>query len=190
MVNKDPGLKETFKHPPLVAYKRPPNLKNKLIRSKLPAPAPTHTNIRPKREIVGMKKCRRSRCETCDFVKEGKTLKSHATSAVTNINAAVDCRATHYIYLINCKKCGLQYIGKSTVEFSTRMCQHRGDVTNQRYHKAIGEHFNRKGHKLSDFECSILEKVHDKDPMVLAIREQYWIRKYNVKYKGINKNQS
>ena len=137
-----------------------------------------------------MKKCRRSRCETCDFVKEGKTLKSHATSAVTNINAAVDCRATHYIYLINCKKCGLQYIGKSTVEFSTRMCQHRGDVTNQRYHKAIGEHFNRKGHKLSDFECSILEKVHDKDPMVLAIREQYWIRKYNVKYKGINKNQS
>ena len=70
------------------------------------------------------------------------------------------------------------------------MGQHRGDVTNQNLHKAIGAHFNFKGHKLSDFECSILEKVHDKDPMVLSVREQYWIRKYNVKYKGINKNQS
>ena len=40
------------------------------------------------------------------------------------------------------------------------------------------------------FECSILEKVHDKDPMVLAVKEQYWIRRYNVKHKGINKNQS
>ena len=190
MINKDPGLKETFSKPPMVAYRRPPNLRNKLIRSKLPAPAPTQTNTRPKREIVGMKKCRRPRCETCDFVKEGKILKAKATTAVTTINAAVDCRETNYIYLINCKKCGLQYVGKSKVEFSTRMAQHRGDVTNSRLHKAIGEHFNRKGHKLSDFECSILEKVHDKDPMVLAVKEQYWIRRYNVKHKGINKNQS
>ena len=188
MINKDPGLKETFKKPPMVAYKRPPNLKNKLIRSKLLTP--TQTNTRPKREIVGMRKCRRTKCETCDFVKEGKILKARATSAVTTINAAVDCRDTNYIYLINCKKCGHQYVGKSTVEFSTRMGQHRRDVTNQNLHKGVGYHFNLKGHKLSDFECSILEKVHDKDPMLLAIREQYWIRKYNVKYKGINKNQS
>ena len=53
----------------------------------------------------------------------------------------------------------------------------------------VGEHFNRKGHKVSDFECSILEKVFDKDPMLLSVREQYWIRKFNVKYKGINHNQ-
>ena len=83
----------------------------------------------------------------------------------------------------------MQYVGKSTAEFSTRMGQHRRDITNQNLHKAVGEHFNRKGHKVSDFECSILEKVFDKDPMLLAVREQYWIRKFNVKYKGINHNQ-
>ena len=70
------------------------------------------------------------------------------------------------------------------------MGQHRRDVTNENLHKAMGEHFNRKGHKLSDFECSILEKVHNKDPMLLSVREQYWIRRFNVKHKGINKNQS
>ena len=96
MVNKDPMLKEVFTKPPLVAYRRPPNLRNKLIRSKLPPPppAPTTTSTRPRRENHGMKKCRRSRCETCDFVKEGKTLKAHATTAVTTINAAVECRGT------------------------------------------------------------------------------------------------
>ena len=55
--------------------------------------------------------------------------------------------------------------------------------------QSSGRHFNLKGHKLSDFECTILEKVHDKDPMVLAVREQYWIRKFNAKYKGLNINQ-
>ena len=73
-----------------------------------------------------------------DFVREGKTLKANATTAVATINAAVDCRETNYIYLINCKKCGHQYVGKSTVEFSTRMGQHRRDVTNEQLHRAVG----------------------------------------------------
>ena len=84
----------------------------------------------------------------------------------------------------------MQYVGKSTVEFSTRMGQHRRDVTNLNLHRAISAHFNSKGHKLSDFECSILEKVFYPDPMLLAVREQYWIRVFNVKYKGINKYKS
>ena len=156
MVNRDPQLKETFKKPPLVAYKRPPNLKQKLIRSKLPPLS--LLNIRPKRERIGMKKCRRLRCETCDFVREGKTLKASATTAVATINAAVDCRSENYIYLIHCKKCRLQYVGKSSVEFSTRMVQHCRDITNANLHKAVGDHFNGKGHKVSDFECSIVKK--------------------------------
>ena len=53
------------------------------------------------------------------------------------------------------------------------MGQHRRDVTNLNLHRGIGQHYNLKGHKLSDFECSILEKVFDKDPMLLSVREQY-----------------
>jgi uncharacterized protein YdeI (YjbR/CyaY-like superfamily) len=33
---KDPKAKETFKLPPMIAYKQPPNLKNKLCHAKLP----------------------------------------------------------------------------------------------------------------------------------------------------------
>ena len=33
---QDPRMKEIFPEPPLVAYKRPPNIKDKLVRTKLP----------------------------------------------------------------------------------------------------------------------------------------------------------
>ena len=186
MVNRDPKMKEIFMKPPMVAYKSPPNLKNKLIKSKL-APKPSN---RPKREKHGMKKCRRSRCETCDFVKEGKFVKASATSTSAPINAEVDCTTENYIYLVNCRKCNLQYVGKSSQMFSTRMGQHRNYVTKKQIEKATGEHFNSRGHRLSDFECTIIEKIYSKDPMYLSVREEFWIRKFNTKYKGLNRNKS
>ena len=66
MVESDPRLKEVFKKPLMVAYRRPPSLREKLIRARvLPPPDP---NIRPKRDCKGMRKC--GNCSTCDFVQE------------------------------------------------------------------------------------------------------------------------
>ena len=45
---QDPYLEEVFPLPPLVAYKRQPNIKDKLIRAKIPDKA----DQRPKRQIV------------------------------------------------------------------------------------------------------------------------------------------
>ena len=54
--------------------------------------------------------------------------------------------------------------------------------------KATGEHFNRPGHKCADMGVTILEKVYNKDPMFLTVREEFWIRQFNSKYKGMNRN--
>ena len=37
---KDPYLAEVFKEPPLIAYKRAPNIRDKIIRAKVPPLAP------------------------------------------------------------------------------------------------------------------------------------------------------
>ena len=59
MIQSDPSMKETFPSPPIIAYKRPPTIKDKLIYSKVP-----ETRIhRPKRQLNGMKKCRK--CVNC-----------------------------------------------------------------------------------------------------------------------------
>ena len=47
--SQDPYLAGIFPLPPLVAYRRPPNLKDKLIRAKVPEPAP----LRPKGILLG-----------------------------------------------------------------------------------------------------------------------------------------
>ena len=69
MIDSDPHLKEVFPLPPLVAYKRPKNIRDKIIRSKIP----TTAQKRPKRVVPGMSRC--NQCPICPFVKEGKYVK-------------------------------------------------------------------------------------------------------------------
>ena len=132
-----------------------------------------------------MRKC--GNCSTCDFVQEGKVVKSTMTTAVAHINAAIKWRDTWVIYSITCKKprCHQQYAGKTLSEFRTRIYQHPVSMTGidrktgPNLDKAVGAHFNGPGHKVSDMAVTILEKVWSKDSMVLAVREEYWIRKLN-----------
>ena len=79
MVGNDPHLKEVFPLPPLVAYRRPQNIRDKIIRSKVPGKI-----TRSKRIIPGMTKC--NDCPICPFVKEGKTVKSTAIKCTVDIN--------------------------------------------------------------------------------------------------------
>ena len=60
MTLMDPHLKEVFPEPPIVAHKRTKNLKDFLIRAKVPE----QTNQRPQRQIPGMKKCTKQ-CHLC-----------------------------------------------------------------------------------------------------------------------------
>ena len=43
-----------------------------------------------------MKKC--GNCSTCDYVQEGKEVRSTQTDAVATINTAVNCRTSRVIY--------------------------------------------------------------------------------------------
>ena len=184
MIQDNPRLKEVFKQPPLIAYKRNRNLKDKLIRSKVP----NLNRRRSKRQLKGMKKC--GKCSTCPFVKEGNRIKSTKTNFSKEISSSVDCSDKNVIYLIECTKnnCQEQYVGSTEQDFRTRMSQHRGYVNNQKLEKATGYHFTQKNHQLSDMKMSIIEKIHKKDRFYLLEREKYFIRKFNTKYLGINRN--
>ena len=52
MVNMDPYMLEVYPEPPLTAYKRQKNIKDYIIRSKVP-----HPSQRLKRIMKGMTKC-------------------------------------------------------------------------------------------------------------------------------------
>ena len=88
---------------------------------------------------------------------------------------------------MECKKCNEQYIGESERTIQTRFSEHKGYVTNEHLSKATGDHFNQKGHKVSDMEITIVEKVYSNDELFRREREKMYINKFNTKYKGINR---
>ena len=129
-MTQDPRLKEVFPVPPLVAYKRPPNIKDKVIRSKVPPP----NNSRPKRKVPGMKKC--NRCGACPYVREGKAVQATSTNYKTDINCSVDCSTSNIIYLLGCKKCPQQYIGETERSLKERFLEHKGYVSTNNQSKS------------------------------------------------------
>ena len=81
----------------------------------------------------------------------------------------------------------MQYIGESERSLQERFSEHRSYVTSKHLTKATGAHFNLLGHSITDMRVTILEKVHSMDPLVRKEREELFIRKFNTKYRGMNK---
>lgn len=178
---EDPQLKEAFPLPPLVAYRRPQNLKEKLIRAKLP---PAYT--RPKRKTPGMSKCKFS-CQTCPYVNPGKHIKANGSSYNHEIECSANCKTSNIVYCLSCSKCKEQYVGETEKSLGVRFGQHKGYVRNNKLDKATGYHFNLPGHSIADMRIAVMEKMWSEDPFMRETRETHYIKKMNSKHKGMNR---
>ena len=183
MTTVDQYLKDVFPEPPLTAFKRQKNVRDYLIRAKVPKIVPS----RPQRNNVGMKKCGKF-CHACPFIMEGKNVKS-SENFKWKITKHVTCESYNVVCIIQCKKenCKQQYIGETERKLKDRLSDHKGYITNRHMNQPTGAHFNEKGHTIADMKISILEKVKQKNAIYRKERETYLIRKFNSFYKGLNK---
>ena len=179
MVSQDGYLKKVFPAPPLIAFKRQQNIKDKLIRAKVA------TNHRNQRHLLGMKKC--NSCVICNYVKEGKSIKTNKGD--WKINKRVDCNTKNVIYLLQCDKnnCNARYVGETERKFKERVKEHLGYARNFKLNQPSGYHFNLPGHSVHNMKFSILEKVQSNDPLYRKEREKYFIEKFNTYHSGLNK---
>ena len=176
-------LSEVFKEPPLTAYRRQTNLRDMLIKSKVPPPPPIH----PRREMKGMSKCGNS-CTACTFVKEGKVVKINQEN-IWKIERKVNCNTFNCIYMIQCQKekCQNRYIGQTGRLLKFRIDEHRGYIHNQVTSKETGAQFNLPGHSLADMKFTVLEQVKYNDEQYRRERESYHINKFNTFYHWLNR---
>ena len=178
---KDPYLADVFKEPPLIAYKRAQNIKDKIIRAKVPPLAP----LRPRRVLPGMSRCKG--CPICPFIKQGKSVRAVAASYTAEILQEVNCKSKNVIYCIECRKCKNQYIGETNRSLQDRFSEQRGYVSRKMLTKSTGEHFNTPGHNMADMQVTILEQIFNSDRQFRKTREKMYIERFNTKYKGLNK---
>ena len=96
-------MKRMISSAPLVAYRRPRNLKDLLVRATLRKP------LQPSHE--GTRQCGRPRCKTCAHIRMGVRFSSAVTDEDFRARATADCKTSNVVYLIACQKCGKQCWG-------------------------------------------------------------------------------
>ena len=74
---------EAFKDAPLIAYRRPKNLRDFLVKAKLKQPSQRN---KTKPNIIS--RCNDGRCRTCKFI-------AHGTSSYTFYNTGEQCKIPH-----------------------------------------------------------------------------------------------
>lgn len=181
-MTRDQYMAEVFPKPPLIAYKRPKNLRDLLIKAKVPA----RQQQRPGRDKTGMKQCQK--CPICPLVKTCKIIRSTSSNYTHEVKGRFNCQTSNICYLVNCKKCGMQYVGETKNSAQSRWSQHRDYVTGEKLDKTVGEHFNTRGHTVADMEFVVLENFQKNSNHLRKERERFYINKFNSKHKGLNRN--
>ena len=160
-------MKKAVPTPPIIAYKRPKNLIDLLVRADI---SPPH------REEPGNQPCGRSRCKTCPTLVKRDTFTSKATSKEYKLTSAATCKSSNLVYLISCKKCGHQYVGETEQPLNERMNSHRSDITTKNTEeKPVAAHFNFPGHSVEDMQVMVIDQLWKRDTTLRKIRESKWI---------------
>ena len=93
----------------------------------------------------------------------------------------MSCGTRSVIYLITCKKCGVQYAGETSQTLRCRFSNHRNRLK-QLSGLYLYHHFNSDGHTLEDIGIMPIEEVvsEPNDTISLACkrlkREEFWYR--------------
>ena len=178
---ENPRLKKIFPSPPMVCWTRPKNLREHLIRAKLPKEI---SLVKSNRERLGFTHCNRY-CMMCKHSpKFAGSVMSSTTKEVFYITSKITCLSKNVIYCITCKqnrscKSNPQYIGETSKRVCDRFIQHRSSVSVNDSKKPVASHFNQKGHSNCDLEMVPVEVVRSKDPFIRKVREKYYIRKFD-----------
>ena len=181
MVDHSSRLKRCFEFPSLVAYKRPKNLRDILVRAKL-------NTRRSSRRKNGFNYCSRM-CYACIQCERATSHSCQRTRRTWQITSALNCESRNVIYKIGCKKCKhFVYIGETERRFCDRLTDHRGYVNRKVLNHPVGGHFNKEGHDITDMIPIPIVKVYpENDDLLRRRREKLWIQGYDaVSFEGGN----
>lgn len=158
----DEEIGHLFENKPMIVKRRGRNLKDILVRAKL-----------RKEQDIGTKKCGKSRCLTCQFICEEKTV--IGPKSAFEIRNSFTCESAGIVYCIVCQKCGDLYVGETGRKLKDRFKEHRLDVIHNRENKEVAEHFNGEGHCINDM--SILGLMREDGLITRKLKEQRCIAK-------------
>ena len=164
----------------VVGYRRPLNLKDLLVRARVPQIE------EPKRKrpcCINCNKCSNTKCKFCPLLDKSGRIKSTFTGREYKSKKNVTCRSSNIIYCITCTRCQKQYVGQTGNTLRERFGAHSGAIGRKNVSEDVSRHFITNEHKgLSDMRIHIVDfiHVHPKSDHGITLRLQIefnWIQR-------------
>ena len=142
----------------LTAYRRPKNLKDLLVRAKLPKAKP---NTEPTPTLTPCNPCNTRTCRYCPKLNKSGRITCTASDRSYKTRYNCTCKSSNLIYCLSCKRCGIQYVGQTKNRLMDRFQDHFYKIGHNKPNSEIAKHFNLPDHKgLEDVELCVLDFIH------------------------------
>lgn len=128
------------------------------------------------RHRPGITSCGGPGCKTCPILFSSEIITSHSNGSSHQIRTPSTCKSSNVIYVIQCRKCGLQYVGETGQSLNQRMNSHRSDIKKVAEDKPISQHYNLPNHSANDLSVTVVEKIFKDDTWLRRLRETFWIK--------------
>ena len=117
----------------------------------------------------------------CKQVVNATTFRSNQTNKIFQIYNSSKCNCKYVVYLLECTKCKIQYVGKAKTDFNIRLNKHRKAVWKPDAIPA-SRHFSSKNHNSNTHAIFLLiEQIchididKEKNKERLKQRENFWV---------------
>ena len=140
--------------------------------------------------------CDSTRCLCCMSFVASPNFASYCTGRkfILDRKGYFSCKSKNVIYLITCKKCGIQYVGQTTQALHCRLNGHRSSILGNQKNTYLSNHFRSEGHCIGDLSIQIIDfidesKCKDKGELVKELnkKEDFYIKTLNTMYPlGLN----
>ena len=165
----DQEVERVFTPGPMASFRSARKISSDFIRAKL----------YPLERHVGSFKCGSRRCQVCLNVTETEAFTRTSTNQTYKINHEFSCNESSLIYLLTCKSCRKQYVGKTVDIMCSRWNNYKSNdrkylVGDPCVQEHIFEHFNSESHTvfLENVSVTFIDKTDSQNP---EKRENYWI---------------
>ena len=154
----------------VVGYRRPKNMRDLLVKARLPPSPNTDTTPKKKQECVI---CENPSCRYCQRINTSGKIHSARDKKSHNAMRNVNCHSNNLVYCITCKQCHKQYVGQTKNSLRQRFVSHFYLIGHKKMEHEVPRHCNAKDHRgIHDVEIHVLEfiKIDAQTPESKSLR--------------------
>ncbi|XP_041447426.1 uncharacterized protein LOC121403682 [Xenopus laevis] len=144
-----------FQEPPLLSYKRPRNLRDRLVQADLGT-----QRVNTQRVLApltnGMFPC--GRCNQCSSVIRTNVFTHPHTGKKFELRGHFTCDTEYVVYMLKCP-CGLAYVGETVQPIRDRISQHKSTIRKEVLKLPVPAHFHSARHSMATLRFLVLESI-------------------------------